>query len=155
LPADELAALNNGGYLHDVGKIGVPDSILLKSDRLTATEFARMQTHTTIGERLCGELRSLRSVRSIVRHHHERIDGSGYPDALKGSSIPVAAQIVGVVDAYDAMTTTRPYRKALDPTYACDELLRDVDKGYFDREIVQCFVDLDRLAVVGLPAVAR
>lgn len=148
LDADAIAALNDGGYLHDVGKIGVPDAVLLKSQPLTASEFACMQAHTTIGERLCGELRSLRSVRAIVRHHHERIDGSGYPDRLRGGSIPVTAQIVGIVDAYDAMTTTRPYREALPAARACDELLRDAGVGRFDREIVRCFLDLDRATVI-------
>ena len=140
---DELSALERGGYLHDVGKIGVPDAILLKPEPLTPDEFTLMQAHTTIGERLCGQLRSLRPVRSIVRHHHERLDGSGYPDGLRGSEVPLLAQIVGVVDAYDAMTTTRPYRKALDPSVACRELLEDARLGRLDATIVQTFVDLD------------
>lgn len=149
LGADDVAALERGGYLHDVGKIGVPDSILLKPGRLTAAEFTRMQAHTTIGERLCGELRSLRPVRAIVRHHHERRDGSGYPDGLRGDDIPLTAQIVGVVDVYDAMTTTRPYRQALPAAHACEELLRDAASGRHDLEIVRRFVEMDREAVLG------
>jgi putative two-component system response regulator len=148
LSDDDLAALERGGYLHDVGKIGVPDAILLKADRLTADEFARMQAHTTIGEKLCGDLRSLRSVRPIVRHHHERLDGSGYPDGLRGSDIPLMARIVAVVDAYDAMTTSRPYRKALPVAHACEELLTDAREGRLDATIVRSFVDLDREALV-------
>jgi len=143
-----IAALYRGGYLHDVGKIGVADSILLKTAPLTADEFRQMQAHATIGERLCGELRSLRAVRSIVRHHHERLDGSGYPDGLRGNAVPLTAQIVGVVDAYDAMTTTRPYRSALSETQACDELLRDAAVGRFDREMVRKFVEMDRVAAL-------
>lgn len=157
LSADDLATLERGGYLHDVGKIGVPDAILLKRDRLTREEFALMQTHTTIGERLCGELRSLRAVRGIVRHHHERIDGTGYPDGLSGDDIPVTAQIVSVVDAYDAMTTTRPYRRALSTAVACDELRRDAQQGRLSPELVRIFVEMDRsavLAVGGLKAPA-
>ena len=146
LDREEVAALHRGGYLHDVGKIGIPDSVLLKTGRLTPAEYLQMQAHTTIGERLCGELRSLRSVRGIVRHHHERLDGSGYPDGLRGAEVPLTAQIVGVVDAYDAMTTTRPYRAALTETHACDELWRDAENGLFDREIVRTFVDMDRHA---------
>jgi putative two-component system response regulator len=148
LSRDDVAALHRGGYLHDVGKIGVPDGVLLKPAPLTAAEFRQMQAHTTIGERLCGELRSLRAVRGIVRHHHERLDGSGYPDGLRGSAIPLTAQIVGIVDAYDAMTTTRPYRAALSDAHACDELLRDAAKGLADRELVQKFIDLDRVDVL-------
>jgi len=144
LSRDELSALERGAYLHDVGKIGVPDAILLKPEKLNAAEFALMQAHTTIGERLCGELRSLRPVRSIVRHHHERLDGSGYPDRLRGSEVPLLAQVVGVVDAYDAMTTTRPYRIARTPSAACEELLEDVRRGRLDPDIVRVFVDLDR-----------
>jgi len=143
LQASSIAALERGGYLHDVGKIGVPDAILLKRDRLSADEFKQMQAHTIIGERLCGQLRSLRAVRPIVRHHHERLDGSGYPDGLRGDRIPLTAQIVGVVDAYDAMTTTRPYRQALPASHAREELLRDAERGLHDREIVRILVALD------------
>jgi putative two-component system response regulator len=148
LSADDIAALDRGGFLHDVGKIGVPDAILLKPDRLTEDEFALMRAHTTIGERLCGELRSLRAVRPIVRHHHERLDGSGYPDGLRGSQIPLTAQIVGVVDAYDAMTTNRPYRRSLTDTHAREELLRDAARGRYDGEIVRIFAGLDLAAAL-------
>jgi putative two-component system response regulator len=148
LDRDDIAALYRGGYLHDVGKIGVPDAILLKAAPLTADEFQRMQSHTTIGERLCGELRSLRAVRAIVRHHHERIDGTGYPDGLRGDDIPLTAQIVGVVDAYDAMTTTRPYRAALTQAVACGELHRDAKEGRLNPDIVDAFVALDRDGIV-------
>jgi len=148
LPDDDLATLERGGYLHDVGKIGVPDSVLLKRERLNPQEFALMQSHTTIGERLCGELRSLRAVRPIVRHHHERMDGTGYPDGLRGDEIPLTAQIVGVVDAYDAMTTTRPYRKALTMEAACDELRRDAREGRLNPDIVSMFLEMDRGAIL-------
>src|SRR5205085_6779050 len=84
LPDADLATLRRGGILHDIGKVGIPDSVLLKAGPLTADEYDVMKTHTLIGHRLCGELRSLRSVRPIVRSHHERLDGSGYPDGLAG-----------------------------------------------------------------------
>jgi putative two-component system response regulator len=148
LNADELSTLERGGYLHDVGKIGVPDAVLLKPDRLTPQESSQMQAHAIIGERLCGELRSLRAVRLIVRHHHERIDGSGYPDGLRGDAIPLTAQIVGVVDAYDAMTTTRPYRTALPAAAACEELRRDAREGRLNPVIVRLFVEMDRHAIL-------
>jgi putative two-component system response regulator len=144
LGAEDLAALERGGYLHDVGKIGVPDAILLKPGPLTRAEFEQMKVHTSIGERLCGTLRSLRPVRAIVRSHHERLDGSGYPDGLRGAFIPLTAQIVGVVDAYDAMTTTRPYRQALPQAHACEELLRDARLGRHDESIVRPFIEMDR-----------
>ncbi len=109
---DELAALERR-FLHDLGKIGVPDSVLLKPAALTADERHRMQQHTIIGDPLCGGLRSLARVRGIVRHHHERLDGSGYPDGLRGDAIPLLAQVIGIVDVYDALTTARPYKQAL------------------------------------------
>lgn len=142
LDSDALAALDRGGYLHDVGKIGIPDRVLLKPGRLTAAEYSLMQQHTIIGERLCGNLRSLTLVRPIVRSHHERLDGSGYPDGLRGDAIPLAAQIVGVVDTFDAITTTRPYRPARSFDQGRDELLNDVRAGKLNPELVTEFLRL-------------
>jgi putative two-component system response regulator len=139
---DELAALVRGGFLHDVGKIGIPDSILLKHGTLTGAEYGVMKQHTTIGEKLCGSLRSLAAVRPIVRHHHERLDGSGYPDGLQGDEIPFLAQIIGVVDAFDAMTTSRPYRAAMPLDRACDELRESARRGKFNRELVEVYLGL-------------
>lgn len=141
---EELATLHRGGYLHDIGKIAVPDAILHKPDPLTADEFAVMKRHPIIGEALCGQLRVLRAVRPIVRFHHERLDGSGYPDGLHGSEIPRLAQIMGIVDVYDALTTERPYRAALSDNAACDTLLEDVDRGWRSAELVGEFVTLAR-----------
>src|SRR5947207_11258519 len=95
---DDIAALARGGFLHDIGKVGIPDAILLKPGPLSAPELDLMKQHTVIGDRLCGELRSLRRVRPIVRHHHELRDGTGYPDGLRGDEILVLAQIMSVVD---------------------------------------------------------
>jgi HD-GYP domain-containing protein (c-di-GMP phosphodiesterase class II) len=103
-----LISLERGGYFHDIGKIGIPDAVLLKRGRLTTAERRIMEQHPIIGDRLCGNLRVLHRVRPIVRHHHERLDGSGYPDALEGDAIPLTAQIIGIVDVYDAITTNRP-----------------------------------------------
>jgi putative two-component system response regulator len=136
------AALEKGGFLHDVGKIGIPDAVLLKPSRLTSGEAAVMRQHTIIGERLCGDLRSLVAVRPIVRSHHERLDGSGYPDALRGDAIPLAAQIIGIVDTFDAVTTTRPYRPARSRARGCEELLEDARCGRFDRDLVDEFIRL-------------
>jgi putative two-component system response regulator len=142
LPDEELEALRRGGYLHDVGKVGIPDAVLLKPSKLTDAEFELMQRHTTIGDDLCGDMRSLAPVRPIVRHHHERLDGSGYPDGLSGGDVPLVAQIVGIVDAYDAMTTTRPYRQARPTREACTELVADARHGKFDLSLVDAFVSL-------------
>jgi putative two-component system response regulator len=142
LPSEVQAALEKGGFLHDVGKIGIPDSVLLKPSRLTPEETAVMRQHTIIGERLCGDLRSLGAVRPIVSSHHERLDGSGYPDGLCGSAIPLTAQIIGIVDTFDAVTTTRPYRPARSRAQGCEELLEDARSGRFDRDLVDEFIQL-------------
>jgi putative two-component system response regulator len=142
LSEEELAALTKGGYLHDVGKVGIPDSILLKPSKLTLEETAIMQQHTIIGDRLCGELRSLRRVRPIVKHHHERLDGTGYPSGLSGSAIPLLAQIMSVVDVFDALTTARPYKPALPIERAYEELTEEVKRGWRNPEIVDVVLSL-------------
>jgi len=140
LSDDDLAALNRGGFLHDVGKIGIPDALLLKDDQLTVEEYEQIKAHSVIGERLLGDLRSLAAVRPIVRHHHERLDGSGYPDGLRGSAIPLLAHIVSIVDAYDAMTTVRPYRGAMSQPSAISQLRQDVARGRMSRDLVEMFI---------------
>jgi putative two-component system response regulator len=142
VPPEDLEALSRGGYLHDVGKIGIPDAILLKPGLLTPAEFEVIRQHPIIGERLCGDLRALSRVRPIVRHHHECLDGSGYPDGLKGDAIPLSAQIVSIVDAYDAITTTRPYRVASTPDRAFEELTRDATRGTRRGDLVSAFIAL-------------
>jgi putative two-component system response regulator len=144
LSDEDLAALYRGGYLHDVGKIGIPDAVLLKPSKLTASEFDLVKQHTVIGERLCGNLRSLVRVRSIVRHHHERLDGSGYPDGLRGDALPLLPQIVGIVDVYDAVTSTRPYRAAGPAERGYEELLGDVAAGARNADLVETFIALGR-----------
>ena len=144
LPEDQLAALYRGGYLHDVGKIGIPDAVLLKAGALTAEEYAQIQQHPVIGDRLCGQMRSLRQVRPIIRHHHERLDGTGYPDRLKGDAIPLVAQIMGIVDVYDAVTTSRPYKAAATPEQAYEELMGEVKCGWRRRDLVEAFIAIER-----------
>lgn len=141
LNEDDLSALARGGYLHDVGKIGVPDAVLLKRGPLTPEEYEQIKQHAVVGERLCGELRSLRTVRPIVRHHHERLDGSGYPDGLRGDGIPLLAQIMGIVDVFDALTTDRPYRAALPIASAAEELRSEVARGWRRAGLVATFID--------------
>jgi putative two-component system response regulator len=140
LDDDQQIALHRGGFLHDVGKIGIPDAILLKRGPLDPADVLVIQQHPVIGDRLCGELRLLDDVRPIVRHHHERCDGTGYPDHLSGDRIPLVAQIMSIVDAYDAMTTERPYRAAMTPEYACHELRVDVARGWKSATLVEEFV---------------
>ena len=149
---DDLAALHRGGLLHDVGKVSVPDGILLKPGPLTPDEYTVMQRHTVVGDTILGNLRSLRPVRPIVRHHHERLDGSGYPEGLRGDAIPLLAQIVGLVDVYDALTTDRPYRTALAPEQAYEELSAEARKGWRDRVLVEDLIVLGRSSRLHQPA---
>ena len=139
LADEDLDVLARGGYFHDIGKIALPDAILLKPGKLTAEEFERVKEHPVVGDRLCGDLRALHRVRSIVRHHHERLDGSGYPDGLAGDEIPLLAQIIGIVDVYDAMTTARPYRAARSSDEALEELALEVQRGWRRADLVEAF----------------
>jgi putative two-component system response regulator len=142
LDAADLSALQRGGFLHDIGKIAVPDAVLLKHGQLDPLETRVMREHPLVGDALCAGMRSLASVRPIVRHHHERLDGSGYPDGLRATSIPLLAQIVGIVDVFDALTTARPYRDPIAPHEALQVLVEEVDKGWRDRELVDAFARL-------------
>lgn len=141
LPPEDLHALDRGGYLHDVGKVGVPDAVLLKPGPLTPEEFALMKRHTEIGDALCAPLQSLRRVRPIVKSHHERLDGSGYPEGLAGDDVPVLAQIVGIVDVFDALTSHRPYRPAWSSEDAAKHLLMQMEEGKFSRRFVEAFLE--------------
>src|SRR5262245_7077409 len=143
LDADDLAALERGGFLHDIGKIAVPDRVLLKGGALDPHESRVMRKHPLVGDSLCAGLRSLNKVRPIVRHHHERLDGTGYPDGLRTGEVPLLAQIVGVVDVFDALTTERPYRRAALPCAEAFQVLTDeAVKGWRDRALVDAFVDV-------------
>ncbi len=142
LPPDDLTALHRGGYLHDVGKVGVPDAVLLKPGKLTVEEMNLMKRHPEIGDTLCAPLQSLRHVRPIIIGHHERLDGSGYPAGLKGDEVPILAQIVGIVDVYDALTSRRPYRGALSADEAGKHLMEEMAQGKFARQYVEAFLDV-------------
>ena len=140
LNESDLDALDRGGFLHDIGKIAVPDRVLLKDGALDREESQVMREHPIVGDALCAGLRSLQSVRHIVRHHHERLDGTGYPDGLRSSAVPLLAQVVSVVDVYDALTTERPYRQARPAGEAFDVLTDEAKKGWRDRALVDAFV---------------
>jgi putative two-component system response regulator len=146
LDVDEamLKALWLGGFLHDLGKIAVPDRVLLKSGPLDLEERTVIQTHPVIGADLVHGMRTLDDVRPIIRHHHERLNGSGYPDGLKGEEIPLGARIMAVVDVYDALCTARPYKPALSHDVAIDILLRETEAGSWDPRIVRTFIAMFR-----------
>ena len=155
LAEEDIQVLRDGGFLHDIGKVAVPDMILLKPGPLTAPERERMKSHTIVGDALCGRFRSLARVREIVRHHHERFDGSGYPDGLRGEGIPFLAQIISLVDAFDALTSARPYKLALSSERAFAELTREAERGWRRRDLTAEFIALGRsgqLKIGGLTA---
>jgi putative two-component system response regulator len=133
--------LYQGGVLHDLGKIVVPDAILLKPGPLSPEEFAVMQQHSVEGERICLSLRSISFYLPIIRHHHERFDGTGYPDHLRGSDIPMGARVVAVADAWDAMVSDRPYRAGLEVDAALGQL-RIGSGSQWDAEVVDAMLDL-------------
>jgi putative two-component system response regulator len=129
-------ALRRGGVVHDVGKVAVPEQILLKPGPLTPEERTIMQMHPVVGERICAPLKSFRNVLPIIRHHHEKLDGSGYPDGLKGDDIPLTARIISTVDVFDALTTDRPYRKALTQEQAFELMRAEAKRGWWDPGLV-------------------
>jgi putative two-component system response regulator len=133
---DSLLALKRGGYLHDLGKIAVPDDILKKGSDLTPAEWAVMKLHPITGENICKPLHSLRLVLPIIRHHHEHSDGSGYPDGLTGAEIPVLPRVLQVVDVYDALRTARSYKAPLTHEHAAQTMREEAARGLWDAELV-------------------
>ncbi len=142
LTADQQVALRRGGYLHDLGKIAIPDEILKKGANLTSADWRVMKQHPIIGENICKPLRSLRLVLPIIRHHHEHWDGSGYPDGLAGEDIPLLARVLQVVDVYDALRTARPYKPARSHEEAQEIMRHEAERGMWDRGLVREFFSL-------------
>jgi putative two-component system response regulator len=136
LDADSIVALRRGGYLHDLGKIAVPDEILKKGSDLTPDEWKIMKQHPVTGENICKPLKSLRLVLPIIRYHHERMDGSGYPDGLRGGEIPLLPRILQVVDVYDALRTARPYKPAIGHDQSAQIMREKARQGLLDGELV-------------------
>ena len=136
LPEELRVALRRAGIVHDIGKVAVPEHILLKPGPLTPEEWKVMKQHPVAGERICAPLKSFRHVLPVIRHHHEKLDGSGYPDALKGGEIPATARILQTVDIYDALTTARPYRQALSPEEALAVMHQEVKRGWWEGSLV-------------------
>jgi cyclic di-GMP phosphodiesterase len=137
--AADLQALYRGGFLHDVGMLAIPDALIRKASPLEPDEYELVKSHTTVGDDLCSKLRSLQSVRPIVRSHHERLDGSGYPDGLRGDQIPLIAQILGVADVYESMTAPRPYQGTHSVAEALQMLRSHVDRGWRRPDLVEAF----------------
>src|SRR5205085_3177442 len=140
LPDDEVLRVHLGGWLHDVGKVAVGDGILCKRGPLTDAEWESMRTHPAVGEELVRHLPELALAAKAVRHHHERFDGAGYPDRLAGEDIPLEARIVATVDAYSAMTSDRPYKKARSHNSAVQEL-RGCAGTHFDPLVVEALLE--------------
>jgi putative two-component system response regulator len=148
LPRQHLLALYRGGYLHDIGKVAVPDAILFKRGSLNAAEWEVMKTHTVKGEEICRSLKSLKSVLPIIRSHHERWDGSGYPDRLQGAQIPLLARILQIADVYDALTSARSYKEPLEPREALSIMQAETERGWRDPVLMKAFRELHDSAVL-------
>jgi putative two-component system response regulator len=144
LQEQELQELRIGCLIHDVGKVAVPDSILLKPGPLDPEEMDIVRQHPVVGESICAPLRSFRGVLPIIRHHHERMDGSGYPDGLRAEQIPAAVRVMQVTDIYDALTTNRPYRVALSSEEALQILHQEAAHGWLDASLVSEFSAIRR-----------
>lgn len=150
-----LSALYHGGYLHDIGKVGIPDAILFKPGPLTAEEWVVMRSHTVRGEEICRHVQSLAPVLPIIRHHHERWDGSGYPDGLRDTQIPLLARVLQIADIYDALTSPRPYKRAYSPKEALRILARETERGWRDPEVVKLFFRLHDGVITRIDEVSR
>jgi putative two-component system response regulator len=137
----QLSALDRAGYLHDIGKVAIPGAVISKSERLSPREMEIIQSHCVLGERLCQDVAALKPVLPIIRHHHERADGTGYPDRLRGQEIPILAQIFSIPDIYDALRMWRPYRPPMNQAQAVDIMRQEVMRGYWNRLIFETFVD--------------
>lgn len=144
LSADDLLVLRRGAVLHDIGKLGIPDAILLKPGKLTEQEWAVMQNHTVIGERLVSGMRRMRPTAEIIRSHHERWDGGGYPDGLHGEAIPLLARVFQLVDIHDALAFDRPYKTAMPPHEIALILAHEAARGWRDPQLTEAFLRLLR-----------
>ncbi len=157
LGALDLDALRRGGVLHDIGKLAVPDKILLKNGPLNETQWEVMQQHTVVGAQLCQGLKSMERVIPIIRSHHERWDGGGYPDGLRGEQIPLLARVFQLVDIYDALTHERPYKEAWSIERVIAMLEEEKDKGWRDPQLTDVFLNILRTnpASLAVPSEAK
>ncbi len=142
LSPDDLEALRKGGVLHDIGKLGIPDSILMKNGKLDEAEWEMMRHHPEIGAKLCEGLATMRDVVPIIRYHHERWDGSGYPHGLAGHDIPLLARVFQIIDIYDALASERPYKPAFSQERIIEIFHDEAARGWRDPELVRIFLDI-------------
>ncbi|MBR8827875.1 MAG: response regulator [Gomphosphaeria aponina SAG 52.96 = DSM 107014] len=140
LSPGDIQSLIYAANLHDIGTVGIPDSIMLKQGKLTAEEREIIKQHVLIGEQICQPLRARRGILPIIRHHHERWDGKGYPDGLMGSEIPFLAQVFQIVDIYDALTSKRPYKKAFSSEEALEIIAEEAKEGWRNTQLVEQFI---------------
>ena len=138
----DRVALHRGGVLHDIGKVGIPDAVLFKRGKLEGHEWEVMKQHPIIGDEIIAPLRSMRDVRPIVRHHHERWDGSGYPDGLAGPDIPITARVLQLADAYDALRVERVYKPAFSHDRTIEILRHECERGLWDPELLDAGIQL-------------
>ena len=141
LTRNQIRDLMWGGYLHDIGKVAIPDAVLLKTGKFTAQEWDIMKQHVLIGEKICQPLRNIRGVIPIIRHHHERWDGSGYPDGLVGKDIPYLAQVFQMIDIFDALISERPYKRAFTKEEALAVMVEETALGWRNPRLMQQFTD--------------
>ena len=140
LDSEHIEACRIGGFVHDIGKIIVPDAVLMKSSKLTPEEWVVMRQHAARGEEICKGLKTFKDVLPIIRHHHEKGDGSGYPDGLSGDDISINARVLQVVDVFDALRTVRPYKKAHSVESSLSIIREEVEKGWWDPDITEQFI---------------
>lgn len=140
----ETQILRKGGMLHDLGKIAIPDAILLKPGRYTQEEFAVMKRHPVLGCDICGRLRTMRDALPLIRHHHEKLDGTGYPDGLRGEALPPLVRIISIVDIYDALRSQRSYKEAFSIDKSFEIMWQEVEKGWWDRNVLTAWESLIR-----------
>jgi len=141
LSEEEIRVLDTAATLHDIGRMGVEQTIWEKPGKLTDTEFEAVKSHATTGEKMLSPIPFLNKVAEIIRHHHEKYDGTGYPDCINGENIPLTARILAVADAFDAMTSERSYRERIDPDVAIEEL-KSLSGTQFDPMVIKAFVSI-------------
>ena len=155
LSDEEKLALRRGGIVHDIGKVAVPESVLLKPGPLDAAERKIMEEHTIVGERICAPLKSFRNILPIIRSHHEKHNGTGYPDHLTGDQIPLTARVLQTVDIYDSLTTDRPYRKAPSQEKALKIMWAETRRGWWDANLVDALQGMLQESPMAFSVVAR
>jgi putative two-component system response regulator len=150
LSRGELVSLYRGGFLHDIGKVAMPDAILFKPSALDEEEWNTMRQHPLLGEEICRGLKALEPVLPIIRSHHERWDGTGYPDGLKGNAIPLLARVLQFADIYDALTAPRPYKRAYSPQIALEIMEEETARGWRDPDLMELYLRLHRKVLAAM-----